>query len=183
MRKSSLAHHAGLLALAGCCSAALLLGCSSNPSSDPAEVKGTVTYDGKPVVHGAVEFYKGGTKTWVAALEKNGSYQTALLSGEFKVAIVTRIEPRELARLVKEGTHDMVGAVGGKMPERPPTDAKPVRTDPYANLPSLASLLEKLSAEERGTLEAVQKRYADPASSGLTATISAGSNTQDFDLK
>jgi hypothetical protein len=161
-------------------------GCAKNNQpglEDIGQVKGTVTCDGKPVVHGAVEFYRNGVKTCVAAIDKDGTYQTPLLEGAFKVAIVTRIEPREVARLVREGPAELVGTPGGKAPERLMTSGKPAKTiESDDRIPTLAALLEQLPPADRDLLEAVQKRYADPATSGLSVTVQKGNNTQNFVL-
>jgi hypothetical protein len=164
-----------------------LVGCSKKTVDleDLGEVKGTVTFNGKPLSHGAVQFFKDQRMTCVAAIEKDGTYQTPLVPGQFSVAIVTKIEPREIAKLVKEGPPDLVGAPEGRIPQRLATDTAnaPKSVDPDSRLPTLASLLEKMPPADRSALEEVQKRFGNPAESGLKVTVTKGPNTHNFDLK
>jgi hypothetical protein len=174
--------------LAGYCAlVALAAGCSTNLNKDLADlgaVKGTVTYNGKPVVHGAVKFFKDKTLTCVATIETDGTYNTVLVPSDFTVAIVTMIEPREAVKLAKEGPREMAGTAEGGLPVRQPINGVEVEKpfDPYSRLPTLAAVLQKLSPGEKSTLEAVQKRYAKPEDSGLTVKVKRGSDTHDFNL-
>jgi hypothetical protein len=189
MKKFPFVRQAGFLSASCCWLVVLVVGCSRETNlgvGDLGELKGTVTHNSRPVVHGAVHFYSDKGLTCVAVIEKDGTYRTPLIPGEFKVAIVTMIEPREAARLAKEGPPDLVGAPGGRIPERIPIDGKVVVKDAdveYERLPTLRSLLEKLPPADRSTLEAVQKRYSKPAESGLTVTVKKGPSTHHFDLR
>jgi hypothetical protein len=188
MSKSSFARQARVFASTCGLLLAVAAGCSKNAEpeiADLGEVKGNVTYNGKPVVLGAVQFFKSGTLTCVAVIQKDGTYQTVLVPGEFTVAIVPMIEPREAAKWAKDGPPDMVGVQGGRMPERKAPEGKELKkkSDPFDRLPTLASALAALSPSDRSDLEAVQKRYAKPAESGLKVTVVKGDNTHDFNLK
>jgi hypothetical protein len=177
-----------LLSMTGIVLTTLLVGCSSGPLDvdDLGKLRGTVTYNGQPVVHGAVKFYNGGTLTCVAAIDKDGSYSTTLVPGEYTVAIDTAIEPREAAKMAREGPTEMIGRVGGRMPVRRKNEDGDVQVvknfDPYDRLPTLDGLLATLTPDEKSRLEAVQKRYGTPEASGLTLKVRRGALAHDFAL-
>lgn len=189
MKRLAIVRQAGVLHAACCVLAALLLGCSSSSQvavADLGELKGTVTHTGKPVVHGAVQFFKGETLVCVATIETDGSYRTLIVPGEYKVAIVTQIEPREAAKLAREGPPELVGTVEGGAPVRPPLGGEPEVKEPggeYDRLPTLAAVLAKLTPAERATLDAVQSRYGKADKSGLSVTVEKGLNPHDFQLQ
>jgi hypothetical protein len=182
--KNALAHPT-VLGCAVLFAGAFMLGCSSAPPDikDMATVKGSVTYGGKPVPYAGVHFYKGELLRCIARVEA-GSYETLLLPGDYNVAIVTMIEPKELQKLVMEGPPDLIGVEGGRIPERRKADGvQPENApDPASRFPTLSAVMGKMSAGDRAIMEAVQKKYAKPDSSGLNLKVIKGEINHDFEL-
>lgn len=76
----------------------MAIGCAE---SDPTQqVKGEVTYQGKPLDHGLVSFFPVGAKSINAAISPEGKYETQLLPGEYQVIINS---PPQLPQDFKEG--------------------------------------------------------------------------------
>jgi hypothetical protein len=203
MAHFSFARQAGLLAATGCLLLALATGCKKKDPDAPLEMadlgdlKGKVSYNGRPVVHGAVMFFSDKGLVGVAAIEGDGSYAAKLAPGQFNVAVVTTIEPRDARMWAKEGPP---GALKGPADKNGPPPPPPIPPDkggpaakgqghksgggPYDRLPTLATLLAKMDPADKSTLEAVQKQYGDVTQSGLSVTVERGSSARhDFELK
>jgi hypothetical protein len=159
-------------------------------AKDLGELKGTVTFNGKPVVFGAIQFFTDKEMSCVAFIERDGSYHCMMAPGNFKVAIVTMIEPKHAMQWAKEGPPGAPkggppgpGGPGGPGGPKGHGGKDPKGSEVYDRMPTLAKLLEGLSADERSTLETVQTRYGSIAETPLTLTVERGSNKHDFDLK
>jgi hypothetical protein len=187
MSKLYCARQASVLVAACSLWLAVIAGCTKNAETDMGdlgELKGNVTYEGKPVVMGAVQFFKGGGMICCAVIQKDGTYNTVLVPGEFQVAIVPMIEPRDAARWAKEGPPDVAGIKGGKFPMRKaPGGSDGKKFDPYDRLPKLDAALAALSPADKTALEQVQERFGNPEKSGLKVTVIKGDNSHNFELK
>jgi hypothetical protein len=206
MRNRSTVRQTRFLMLAVCCLAALLASCRGKPSDAPltmedlGQVSGQVTYNGVPVKHGALFFFSPKALICVAPIEGDGSYKARIMPGDFTVGVVTTIEPKDAYRFANEGppgtpkgdlskggaAMPQDGGQGPGAPGGPPKaggpDGKGPKLDPYDRYPSLASVKEKMTAEDRNNLDAVQRKYGEAAQSGLTITIHRGTQTKDFRL-
>ena len=206
MAKRSLVLRPGLLALISSLCIVFLAGCPAKQddqlltADDLATVSGTVTYQDRPVIHGAIFFFSDKAPVCIAEIAKDGSYQTRIRTGDFRVGVITEIEPRDAARFAKEGPPGTPrgdpskgGAVqppdGGGPPPADKVKGGPNRRgaagvdDPYARYPSLASVKAKMDQADKDILDAVHKQYSDASRSGLTITVERGSQTKNFELK
>jgi hypothetical protein len=177
----------------------MLVGVSGCPGRDPGapltmedlgDVSGIATYGGRPLVHGALLFFSDKALVGFAAIEKDGSYRTKLVPGEYKVGISTAMEPREVRKWAKEGPPGIMKSDpnGGGPPPDPKKELAGMvekgkdPPDPYDRLPSLAALREKLDVADRIALDRVNEKYANAQSSNLTIRVSTGDNRRNFDL-
>jgi hypothetical protein len=134
-----------------------------------ATVEGKVSYEGKTLDSGEVMFYDAGGKLLGrSAIEKDGSYKLTCPPGEAKIAIVTA-----------QGG----GAMGGMGPRMgppkdmggPPKDSKvPAGVDPKNLSGGFSS--------SGGPAVAVPPKYADPGTSGLSYTVTSGSQNHDINI-
>ena len=82
----------------------LVIGCSSEyPTPEMAEVKGKITYKGKPLPGGTVVFQTpDGKNRGVAPIMANGTYSMKSPLGEVKAAVVTRPPSAESMKNVEK---------------------------------------------------------------------------------
>ncbi len=82
------------------CFLILIAGCSGAASNNPSVmVQGNVTYQGKPVEEGTVNFYDSKQGTGGSAeIESGGSYKTAtpIVHGNYEVSINPPLEEKEM---------------------------------------------------------------------------------------
>jgi hypothetical protein len=133
-------------------------GCGGNGS-----VSGKVSYKGEPLGGGSVLFVstegRGSASTEIGP---DGQYSIdKIAAGPVKISVETKS-----AKPVK-------GPPRGAMPT-PPAGAMPKDIDPSKyNQPS----------QPKGKYVAIPENYADPEKSGLTYTVTGGSQPHDIDLK
>lgn len=128
-------------------------GCSNESSM--GNVQGTVTYDGKPLKHGAIIFEVDGNRPAYGQIEEGQIVNVSTFTandgvpvGEAKVAVNSVSEPGSGNGSGPSGPSDRPGETGGIVAGK----------------------------------NQLPLRYANPATSGLTATITAGENDLSFDL-
>jgi hypothetical protein len=143
----------------------LSVGCSANPNA-PAKVAGKVTYNGKPLPAGSVTFHSEDKGDYSSALTEDGSYTISdLPAGKMTVTVET-----ETYNPKKKGP-----AYGG---------AKGAAIDK-----EYAEAMSKAGGQMGGHSDATKNyikipaKYAGKDSSELTATLKAGKQTKDFELK
>lgn len=133
-------------------------GCGGNGS-----VSGKVSYNGQALGGGTVIFYSEGKGSAESQIGPDGSYSIdKIAAGPVKVAVETASakpvapDPRRPA-----------------MPT-PPPDQTPKGAD---------TSLYNASSAPKGKYVAIPETYGNPATSGLTYDVKAGSQQKDFDLK
>lgn len=154
----------GLLCLALLASLVVVAGCKpAGPDIDAYPVTGKVTLNGSPVAGATVTFVPSGEgKSAVGMTDDTGTYTLKTYdgvegapAGEYKVKIV-KYE-------------------GGAAPAEaapPPSGEDQEYSEDYAGA-------EEETAEPKNLLP---EKYADESSSGLTATVTEGENSIDFEL-
>jgi hypothetical protein len=75
------------------------LGCGGG-AGNSTTVRGTISYNGKPVTFGAINFFRAGTRPLGGAINSDGSYECQLPLGEYQVRVDT---PPPLPPNYKEG--------------------------------------------------------------------------------
>ena len=125
------------------------------------DVSGTVTYQGKPLDGGSVQFQSGG-KTVSAEISKVGKYALAGVPvGSAKVT-VSYVDPKVTDHFRAVSAASKSGGAGRGEKEEPAT---------------------ALSKVDPTTFNKVPDKYNDFNGSGLTFEVKKGSNTYDIDLK
>lgn len=133
----------------------LVVGCDSGPPTAP--VQGRVTYDGKPVPRGTIRFYPvGGGATAVGQIASDGAYTLA------------RKVPGDDVLL---GEYKVV------------IEAKEIVDSPARPMTFEDELTMAVGAPKNPPKSLVPLKYASIQTSDLTATVEAGANQIDFDLK
>jgi hypothetical protein len=141
----------------------LVLGCGNN-TSVPANVSGTVTVKKKDgtearVTGGMVRFFLGeGGGVYSARINSDGTYAVKdLPTGTAKVAIETEsINPKR-----SSPSYSKTGGKGAKGAKQSPVP-------------------EGFTPAAEGVYVPIDTKWGDPNTSGLTAKISSGSNTENF---
>jgi hypothetical protein len=139
----------------------VVFGCDKTNSSTPASVSGKVTYKGEPVSGGVLMFNpKPGTAGVVSStiLNPDGTYSVAQApSGEFTVTVDTEFLNPD------KKTQAYPGSGGKAMPSStpPPSKAPPGAEGKYVKIP---------------------KKYSDAKTSTLTAKLTSGKQTVNFEL-
>jgi hypothetical protein len=142
----------------------LTAGCSTNPNA-PAKVKGKVTYNGKPIGAGTLTFHSPDKGDYTASLLEDGSYDMSdVPAGTLTVTVDTEMyNPNRKVPAYGGGKgagidKDYMEAMkkGGGQPN--PDQGK----NNYVKIPA---------------------KYAKADSSGLSVTLKAGKQEQNFDLK
>jgi len=146
-----------LIPLAAVC-LCLVAGCSSGNKAAPARVTGKVTYDGKPITAGVMNFYTADGVPYSGLINSNGTYTaTDLPTGEMVVTVETEsMNPNKKAPEGAEAKKRM-----GMMQQAPPGGAPAPTHRDYLKIPA---------------------KYADKKTSPLKATLAAGNQSKDFDL-
>jgi hypothetical protein len=150
--------------------AAIALGCGKGSPQAPAKVSGSIKYKNAPVTGGTITFYAKAGGVYNATISPEGTYTIGDLPvGDMEVSVETEsINP-------KKKKPEYTGGTGGpKFGPRPSFKDKPAQASPAPEgITPVGSV---------GTYVRIPPKYADHKQSGLTATLSAGSNTKDFDL-
>lgn len=141
----------------------LAAGCSSNGS-----VNGTVFYKGNPLPGGLVQFSLSGGGILSSAIGADGSYKIVKIPpGEVKISVMA--PPQEKGRALPKNL-DLEKAKAGQPGV---SNEDMMRKMGFRPAPSAAS------ADVSGALP---KKYSDPVKSGLTYTVTTGSQTYDIKL-
>jgi hypothetical protein len=129
-------------------------GCGKDPTGS---IKGTVTFQDKPLPSGTITFlFHGGRGVESARILPDGTYSLpAVPLGESLVTVQTP-DPRRLPQALRK-------ALDGPGTENATAVAK---RDAAVIVPSVP----------------IPKRYNDPGTSGLTYTVGQGENLHDFEL-
>jgi hypothetical protein len=150
--------------------ALLALGCKT--SSTPARVSGTVKYNGKLVTGGTIAFHPTGGEVagnYSCTIKADGTYQgTDFPAGECTVTVETESinpNPKDRPKDVK-----MEGGGGEFNPKEMLNKRRGIGGVPED------------AGKTTGEYVEIPKKYADVKSSGITKTLSKGSNKIDIDL-
>lgn len=136
-----------------------LSGCGRSGMGLEGEVSGKVTYNGKPLPGGQVKFLTSDGHMFTGTIDAEGNYKVRALVGEARIIVDNRmLEKRK-----------------GKSPQgglRPPPGVE-VKSD-----------LSKMSGGQplTGTYVRIPDKYRSPDDSGLTYTVTMGSQTHDIQL-
>ena len=138
----------------------LVLGCSkSENKTTNASVSGEVTFNGKLVKGGSVTFYGEGTLSHSSPISADGSYAiSGLPAGDMVVTIETE-------------------SVAGKGQAQ---DSGEGNAKKYRGSSSTPDEAKRKTANYEYTK--IPERYSNKNRSGLTATLTSGRNTKNFDL-
>jgi hypothetical protein len=136
---------------------ALPIGCSNRNPHTSASVSGRITYKGNPVKAGNIVFYAKEAGAYTAVIRPDGTYTIAELpTGTLEVTIETEsANPNK-----KQKTY---GGGGKKNVSSPAPQGAPPSANPENYV-------------------AIPPRYSDRSNSRLSASLSGGSNTKDFEL-
>jgi hypothetical protein len=140
----------------------LVFGCEKGNPNAAATVTGKVTYKGEPVTAGVVTFNpKKEGPVSSATLNADGTYSiTEAPAGDFTITVDT--ESLNPDRKAPAYGPPGAGAGGGSSPPPPGVAAAPSSAGKYVKIP---------------------KKYSDPESSPLKATLGAGKQVKDFSLE
>jgi hypothetical protein len=139
----------------------LLCGCGGDGAGGPkGNLSGKVTLKGEALDAGSIN---------IVAVDKN-MYQGTIRAGTYRVEGIP--------------VGDVKIAVIGRERVQSAADAKDIKSEVEAPNPKIAKLRKKrAAAAKEGKKQPVGFAYGDAETSGLKATIKAGENTADFDLK
>jgi hypothetical protein len=127
---------------------AVLAGC--RPSQ--GELRGTVTYNGKPLQQGNVQFLAQDGIPRTARIGPDGKFMVAMPAGTAKVLVVS-VDEQKLGQFTT-ALAGRGGPAGRAAPPRMP----------------------------RGSFSQIPQRYADWDASGLTVEVASGATVHDFAL-
>jgi hypothetical protein len=151
-------------------------GCGSKNPNAPANVRGKVLYNGKPVTGGTIFFHTAEQGTFSGGISPDGTYDlTDLVTGDMIVTVDTEsINPDRKQQVYDGSTSKGSGKqamYGNKTASGPKTgkvsEASPVPSD----APTSRVVYLKIPA-----------KYSDKTQSNLKVTLSNGSNKNNFDL-
>jgi hypothetical protein len=144
-----------------------------------ASVSGTVTFKGEPLKAGNVTFYStDGTYSQGGAIGQDGTYTIpSLYTGDYKVCVETdSVKPSTKFQPPPPNNAKSKTDAGTKVKENLPEVVPPEgahKSDPMGGM----------KAKQKANYTEIPKNYSKPADSGLTFTISGGSNTYNIELK
>jgi hypothetical protein len=141
----------------------LLAVCAGCSSSSQGTISGKVTYQGKPVPAGTVVF---------VPQVQGGSFVAHIRDGEYKVENCP-VGPAKIAVSTPANTDPMKRMMGSKMKRPPEIEEKLGRggsADGSSSSPTDAPAVS------------IPPRYQDPEKSGLSYTVTSGSQVHDIDI-
>jgi len=140
----------------------LALGCGDDGLGQRYKVSGNVTYQGKPVSNGSIQFFPAGNATdgqrGATGVVKDG-YYTLSTQGDDDGAF----------------PGDYVVTITARAPDMTEAKANADKIGGLARQEDVAKAYKKAPSE-------VPQKYESPQQGGLTAKVEARSNTLDFDL-
>jgi hypothetical protein len=143
----------------------LLLACIAGCGANQGHVSGQVFYKGKPLPGGQLTFISTDpTKRPVSTdLDENGRYQANLPLGEVAIAVENQVL---------------------KPPERPPGSISPlgVKLPPAEKEAGEAKPNPSALKKPPGTYVPIPEKYFDAKTSGLTYTVTSGTQTHNIEL-
>ncbi len=141
----------------------VLAGCTKNPNA-PAQISGVVKYNGKPLPAGTIVFHDAEGKAYSTSIHQDGKYElTDVPTGEMKVTVDT--EDFNPAKVQPTYGGQRAAKMGMSETPAPPGLGAP---------PSVE--------DKKAVYVKIPEKYRTASSSGLSATLKKGKNTQDFDL-
>jgi translation initiation factor IF-1 len=117
------------------------------------EVSGVVNFKKQPLPGGKIQFMASDGKAYSADISGAGAYAVTLPTGDVKV-IVSYVDEKKAKAAFQEFQANKEKVSGRAKPLLPPS----------------------------GSFSLIPERYADWNKSGLSATITSGPNTHNFDL-
>jgi hypothetical protein len=176
----------GLCVLLSWCGVALFLsvslGCSSHGT-----VSGQVNFKGKPLSGGQIIFRPGNTKynPVTATIDPNGHYEVRVPTGAAQISVDNRA--------LKGKGPASVGVSGSEEPGEK-TDGRRGGVPPGVRVGPPPGAIEKGKTDKSpipggaggkpaGTYVEIPGKYYDPNTSGLTTTVTGGSQTFDIKLE
>jgi hypothetical protein len=139
----------------------LLSGCSYSAMGPQGDVSGKVMYNGKPLPGGQVTFLTSKGYTFTSVIDPEGNYKLRAGVGEARIAVDNQML---------------------KTSNEPPRPS--LTNHPGMKPPPGAKVEEKKSAGPTitGTYVSIPEKYRSPDESGLTFTVTKGSQTHDIEL-
>ena len=150
-------------------------GCGKGTADGRAKLSGKVTYNGAPVTGGMIYFHAAGGPTYSAALRPDGTYLLPdVLPGDMTVTIDTEsLNPKTSGPDPKgRSVAPVTGPGGGKGQGSPSAMMRNMMSKPP----------EGVNAAPAGAYVKIPAKYADRAKSGLSVTVTGGSQTKNFEL-
>lgn len=156
------------------------LGCGRSTGT----VTGTVSLEGKPLPAGQISFVPASGPAVSAPINKDGTYTASgVPTGEVKVTVETdtikkKIDAMKKSTAPSSSNPSLKGFSDKKLSEMPP-EAKKFFEKQKENATEAIRTYKELAASYR----AIPQRYMEAANSGLSLTVTSGSNTYDVPLK
>jgi hypothetical protein len=151
----------------------LILGCGAG-AAPRAKVRGTVKYNGKPLMGGNIIFHaEGGSRSTSIAQDGTGHYEaTDVPTGQVDVTVDTEFlkPPAQVTAAQKERA-----AASAKIDAKYAAGMAAVKGASGGGAPVSAEELAKRYTK-------IPAKYGKPGTSGLGVTLTSGWNDKDFDL-
>lgn len=143
------------------CIGLLLSGCGRSLGPE-GEVSGKVTLKGKPLPGGQVTFLTPKGYTFTGVIDPQGNYKLRVPAGEARIAV----DNRTLLKSNNSSMPDLRHPPGIKPPPGAKVDEAP----------------KSPSTDITGTYVPLADKYRSPDASGLTYTVTTGSQTHDIEI-
>lgn len=140
----------------------VLLGCESKSESNSARVSGKISYNGKPITAGLMEFHLSDGRKFSVNLSSDGTYQaTDVPTGEMVVTVNTEVAKK-------------------KMSDKSSNEAKMRAATQQAPPPGRGSAATSEMPE--GEYIKIPAKYNNPKTSTKTLTLKPGRQVIDINL-
>ena len=145
--------------------ACLSLGCGGGNPLAPANVSGSVTYKGKPVPAGTVQYFTSDGVAYASPIAKDGTYSiTDLPVGDMVVVVETKSATEQTIKKDKDTDRRM-----GSVQSRPGSN-------------EAGSAASAATAVEAPVYMMIPEKYEKKATSPLTYTTKQGRNVNNIEL-